>query len=246
MQYLILRRKYYSEITRCTKVAKVNSSLPYEIVHKQLLEKIKEQRSLLALNHIESQLQNRLQARALWKKWKKGPITFFRNFLGKIVHEFYEKNTVSKVGEGVVNPNIDLDRALQSYVKLLKRRGLKVHTVVVVGSRAKNRWHSKSDIDTTVIASGLPNAFAQRFSFSARSRVLSDSPLFLGVQGLGFTPDEFVGGLKNLSLLCLDAVYWGKVVFDDGFWKKAIYSIKEIEKDYGIRESIIKKKLLAI
>jgi thymidylate kinase len=244
LQYLSLRRKYYWEVTQYTRVARIDSSLPYSVVHDQLLSEIRKQRNGIALGLIENQVQNRLQARARWKKWKKGPVTRFRLFFGRVTREISRRRAVFDLS--AINPNADLNAALQSYVKLLQSRGLRVHTVVVVGSRAKNRWHSKSDVDTMVVASGLSQVFAKSLSLYSRSFVLSDRPLCMGVQAYGYTRAEFLEGLENLSLPCLDAVYWGKVFFDDGFWNEVTAMSRDIESQYGIRPSTIRRMLISI
>lgn len=60
----------------------------------------------------------------------------------------------------------DVETGITKYVQLLKARGIQFHTILVLGSRVKGRWKPTSDIDLTIIASGLPkkgvNAISKR------------------------------------------------------------------------------------
>jgi hypothetical protein len=249
--YLTERRSHYLALADYQKIVEIDSSSAFDDVHGVLLQGLKQQKGVFAMNHIEEQLRNRLQARARWKKWKKSPVAMLRRFLNEVLGQLMgttramDPESIQMADDGDSSGG-DLGCSLQSYIKLLRSRGLELHSVVVLGSRAKNRWNSKSDIDTLVIASGLPIGITRRMSVYTRSHVLSDMPLFLGVQAYGCTRDEFLERLSNLDLPCLDAICWGKIVFDDGFWLEANNRFKVIEEEYGIQRTLLKRKLLPI
>jgi thymidylate kinase len=250
-RYLTKRRSHYLALARYQKIVKIDSSSAFNDVQGLLLQRLKERRAVFAMNHIEEQLRNRLQARARWKKWKKGPVAMLRRFLNEVLRHLMgtrrapNAESIHMADDGDSSGG-DLGYDLQSYIKLLRSRGLELHSVVILGSRAKNRWNSKSDIDTLVIASGLPIGITRRMSLYTRAHVLSDMPLFLGVQAYGCTREEFLERLSDLDLPCLDAVCWGKIVFDDGFWSEVNDRFKVIEEEYGIQQAVLKRKLFSV
>lgn len=247
-RYLTIRRKYYLSMAHYLKIVKINSSCPFSVTHECLLKSMKEQRGTLALNRIEKQLRNRLQARARWKKWKKGPIAMLKRLLKRSLYQIMgkragaiEAKTTQGIGKDEFGRNID--HYFRSYIDLLRRRGLGIHTVILVGSRAKNRWKPKSDLDIFVIAGGLPKGVMRHLS---KYTVLSDVPLFLGIEPYSCTKEEFLERLKHLDLMALDAVCCGKILFDDGFWLEANSRFAEIEEKYGLRKAQLRRKLFAI
>lgn len=137
----------------------------------------------------------------------------------------------------------DVESGLLKYVNLLKKRGILVHTVLVLGSRAKGHWKPESDVDVTVIATNLPcerNLLRLRRWF-----VLSDRPIYMGIEPSGCcTKEEFLLKLKNFDLQALDAMYYGKIIYDDGFWSEAKRIFEKIEEKYNLQETNLNKMLL--
>lgn len=247
-RYLTVRRKYYRSIAHRLKMVRIDSSCSISLVHDCLLKKLKEQRDMLASEHIEKQLRNRLYARARWKKWKKGPIAILKRFVKRRLYHVIgarlgavEAENSHDIGKDEFGRN--LGHCVRSYIDLLRRRGLEIHTVVLVGSRAKNRWKPKSDLDIIVIASRLPKGLMMRLS---RYTVLSDIPLFLGIEPCGCTKEEFLERLKDLDLMALDAVCCGKILFDDGFWSQVKRDFKKIEDEYCLATRKLELKLSMI
>ena len=82
------------------------SSVPsFDIVHEELLDEIKVSRSAFAMHVIDAQLSNRLQARARWKKWKKGPVAIAKRLIKKVlsafIDRFAEKEQVNKSSHSI-------------------------------------------------------------------------------------------------------------------------------------------------
>lgn len=119
----------------------------------------------------------------------------------------------------------DVEQGLLQYVAILKSRGIEVHTVIVQGSRAKSSWKPESDVDVTIVANNLPKEGRSFFSFRLRDLrrriLLSDRPLFLGIEPSGCcSREEYLKRLERFDLQVLDAILYGRVVFDDGFWSQ--------------------------
>jgi len=145
----------------------------------------------------------------------------------------------------------DIAKGMPKYVDILKKRGFKVHTVLVLGSRVKGHWKPESDIDVTVIAEGLPKdvniSVIRRLLGLARWFMLSDVPLFMGVEPSGCcSREEFLQKLENFDVHALDAVYYGKVIYDDGFWQQVQKKFREMEEKYDLRNTPLKQKLFVI
>jgi len=134
----------------------------------------------------------------------------------------------------------DVATNLSAYVQLLKNRGIKLHTVVILGSRAKGRWKLTSDVDVLVIADGLPNAKYDRW-FTIR-----DNPINMCADMYGCSREEFLQYLNEFRILALDAMCYGKTVFDDGFWSKVAAHFKELEDAYHVEKSEIRRILSAV
>jgi hypothetical protein len=45
---------------------------------------------------------------------------------------------------------------------------------------------------------------------------------------------EFIQWLKEFRVIALDAVYYGKVIYDDGFWKEVRRTFEKINKEYHL------------
>jgi len=227
-RYLTLRRHYYQDLCRDLGVTSIDSSRPYEVVHEALLQKIKEERARVAANHIRIQLRNRIQARARWKKWKKGPVAILRRYFWKVAYQLIGKAEITRHGK---RNEEHITQRLQEYARHLRSRGLHIHTVVLVGSGAKNRLKPESDLDIIVVADPLPKGLTARWS---RAMLLSDFPLSLGVEPYGCSKEEFLQKLQELDLMALDAFCCGKVMLDDGFWLDVRSAYRKLENEYSL------------
>jgi predicted nucleotidyltransferase len=139
----------------------------------------------------------------------------------------------------------DVEDGLNRYIELLRKRKVQIHTVIVLGSRVKREWRPQSDIDVTVIASDLPTegtaALTRRIGSLRRRILLSDKPLFIGIEPSGCcSRKEFLERLRRFDVSALDAVFYGRIIFDDGFWKKALEKYEEMDKEYALSELPLK------
>ena len=199
----------------------------------------------MIINKVEEQIRLRRERRK-GPHLKKRLFRFYTIICYKLFGWRYQKNMKAckdTSNLGVDEFGRDLDKGMEEYVATLKRRGLKVHTVLVLGSRAKRHWKPKSDLDVMVIASNVPRK--GRFGLK-RWWALSDRPIYIGVEASGCNMREFLNLLKNFNLWALDAIYYGKVVYDDGFWSVAKKTFQKLEKTYQLQKAPLKQMLLEI
>lgn len=146
----------------------------------------------------------------------------------------------------------DIYDGLKKYISILESRKVHVHALILLGSRAKGNWHPESDVDVTIIASNLPKKRGAFFMieklFKLRMRlILSDRPLYLGIEPSNyFCKEEFLELLEKLDINALDALVYGIIVYDDGFWSKAKEKYEEVKKKYNLDDNIIRQKLRAV
>ena len=137
----------------------------------------------------------------------------------------------------------NLNHVIESYIALLRQRGIGLLALVLLGSWAKNRGNEKSDIDTIVVADRLPKG---PLGWMARNRLLSDFPLFLGIESYGYTRQEFLDCIRRLDLRVLDSLCCGKVFFDDGFWNDAVASFRLAKDSFRLDETELSRLLVVI
>jgi predicted nucleotidyltransferase len=142
----------------------------------------------------------------------------------------------------------DVEDGLQQYIGLLRTRKIRLHTVIVLGSRAKGPWKPTSDVDVTIIASNLPrsgtNFLTKRLFGLRRKLLLSDRPLYLGVQTSGCcSKDEFLERLAAFDIQVLDAIFYGQIIYDDGFWQTVKTRYWEMERKYQLNSLSLKRLL---
>lgn len=140
----------------------------------------------------------------------------------------------------------DIESGLGEYVGLLRTRDSKLHTVLVSGSRVKGAWLPGSDVDVTIISDSLSSKslgpISQRlYDLKVQIRY-SDRPLNLGiVASCYYSKSEFIRSIEQFDFHALDALFYGKVIYDDGFWRVAMDRYKELERRYGLNRDRLKK-----
>lgn len=115
----------------------------------------------------------------------------------------------------------EVQAQIGEYLQLLEGR-LAVESVVVTGSRAKNRHMRKSDVDLVVVSSHLAgmrrsdriDLLLEDWYHTSLARHSNPPPL----EALGFTPDEV---MHANSLYLWDALADGHVILDSGPWATA-------------------------
>jgi hypothetical protein len=145
----------------------------------------------------------------------------------------------------------DVEKGLYKYVELLKERDLTIHTILVLGSRAKGTWDTESDVDVTIISDCCPRKANNFVTRRMRNLIVgfsfSDIPLCLGIEPSGcYTKAQFLKSLKQFDVQALDAVLYGRVIYDDGFWATAKKEYKEMEKRFRLDMIPVKKILRAL
>lgn len=93
----------------------------------------------------------------------------------------------------------------RKYGEALSRR-VPVRHVIVFGSVARGDFNAWSDIDVLVLAEELPAGGRDRLA-------LLHDPAFLGVQPVGWTPDEFDARVLAGDPMAIEAHHVGVVVF---------------------------------
>jgi predicted nucleotidyltransferase len=137
-----------------------------------------------------------------------------------------------------------VNKFIVHYVELLKRRGLNVSTVVALGSRAKGRGKPDSDVDLLVISTDLEKKGL--LSSVKRHFLLSDMPICIGIEPSGCTKSEFLRRLANFDITALDAMYYGKIVYDDGFWSEVEKAFAKMKKECDFDQLHLMEGLLPI
>ena len=142
----------------------------------------------------------------------------------------------------------DIESGLREYVRLLRTRDSGLHTILVLGSRVKGTWLPASDVDVTVISDNLSRK--SQYPISQRLYDLqvhfrySDRPLNLGiVASCYYSKSEFIRAIEQFDFQALDALFYGRVVYDNGFWQLAIDRYNELEKRYGLDRIRLKRML---
>ena len=205
------------------------------------------------LAHVDKQISTWMPEKYGWTRFPHRTYMRFYKILGHMLvgHKKWDSRSVNHV-LGIDEFGRDVAEGMQRYVEILKRRGLKLNTVLVLGSRAKGRSKPSSDIDVTIIAENLPVVKKypkplNRIIGLKRWFLLSDIPLFMDLEPSScHNKAEFLEKLKSFDRTALDAVYYGSVQYDDGFWKEVKATYAKIEKKYSLDETDLKQKLFVL
>ncbi|BAA29478.1 nucleotidyltransferase domain-containing protein [Pyrococcus horikoshii] len=103
-------------------------------------------------------------------------------------------------------------------------------TVILFGSYARGDYNRTSDFDIVVISDRLDGNPLER---TKPLYALNED--FLPVDIIAYTREEFLKALENLSPTALDAISYGKVLYDDGFYKIAREKFEELKRK-GLRK----------
>ena len=211
------------------------------------------------MENIQEQVRHRTAQKYNWKRIPHGALEklqrkFFRTVFLRSRFRVVRNSANQRIDLGIDDLGRDIALGLKEYVNLLLSRGVKLHTLLVLGSRVKGRGKSESDVDVMIIASELPGRsmdeltnFPQKILGIRRWLLLMDAPLFMGIQPSGCcSKEEFLGWLKEFKIQALDAIYYGRIIYDDGFWKYVQSTFKEIEERYGLEKKELKRILLSL
>jgi predicted nucleotidyltransferase len=213
-------------------------------------------RRYIIIERIEKRLKERLAKKYGWKRLPHNTCKKLFRTIGYMLFQYKKKTSNNKTNNkklwlGVDEFGRSIAEEMQRYVQILMKRGIKLHTVLVLGSRAKGGWKPSSDVDVTIIASNLPRnehypGILAKISLK-RLFLLSDIPLFIGVEPTRCcSREEFLKLLESFDIDALDAVYYGKVIYDDGFWEKAERKLEILEKTFNLSREKLKRKLFPL
>jgi len=194
------------------------------------------------LSYILSQLENRILQKKVWNARKKSPIPTCRRLYRRLgymlvgMKDFgHPSGRRTRFSLGVDEFGRDVGDLLHVYVNLLARRGVGFHTLLVLGSRAKGRWSPNSDVDVLLIL--------KKPSQKLNKKALSGVPLFVDIYVECYSEEEIKKMMNTFCLTFLDAFYWGKTVYDDGFWFSITNEFSKLEKKYRLPGSLLKSRM---
>ena len=191
--------------------------------------------------------------------WKRNPSRALQKLQKKLLRLPYSRSALStgkssndqELFLGIDDTGRDITSGVKVYAEYLLNRGVKLHTLLVLGSRAKGRAKPESDVDVLIIASKLPGKssaeltnLAKKIMDIRRMFLLADTHVYIGIQPSGCcSKEEFLLWLYEFKILAWDAICYGKEVYDDGFWKYALKVSKEIKEKYGLDDMELKQIL---
>jgi glycosyltransferase involved in cell wall biosynthesis/predicted nucleotidyltransferase len=208
----------------------------WDLVAARLASMCDELENRYVRGRIMMKLLKKVALKQEWQTLKKNlPLTTYRQLRKKLayalfgVRNFNIRERTFPYDFGVDEFGRNVSDGLAFYIQLLEARGLDLSTVVALGSRAKRQFRPQSDVDVIVIARNLPESKRQV------QRIISDTPVFMGLEPDGFTPEEFLEHLEDFDMQVLDAVYYGKVIYDNGFWLEVRRRFDQLDAKYGIK-----------
>ncbi|ACS91077.1 nucleotidyltransferase domain-containing protein [Thermococcus sibiricus] len=114
---------------------------------------------------------------------------------------------------------------LKAFVERIARHLEGKATIILFGSYARGNYNLASDFDIIVISDKLKGNPLER----TRGLYMLNEE-FLPVDIIAYTRKEFLKALENLSPSALDAMEYGKVLYDDGFYNVAKKKFEELKK----------------
>ena len=125
---------------------------------------------------IDWQIRERLRSKYRWSQSKWGPRKVFRRYLKLIGYHLFGSEYPAlnpaklPVYLGVDEFGRDVATGIQLYSDIVRKRGVDIRTLIVLGSRAKGTWNAKSDVDLLImllgggrITAGFVSARQQQF-----------------------------------------------------------------------------------
>lgn len=105
-------------------------------------------------------------------------------------------------------------------------------TVILFGSYARGDYNLASDFDIIVISDKFKG---ERNPLRRTKELYSLNEDFLPVDIIAYTGREFLGALENLSPSALDAMDYGEVLYDSGYYESAREKFEELKRR-GLRK----------
>jgi predicted nucleotidyltransferase len=212
----------------------------------------------IIVDNVRKQLTGWTSAKYGWKRVPhKALMEIYKFFPYVLFGRRKWSNGKSEIDLGTDEFGRSVFAGLQLYVDILKNRGIKLNTVLVQGSRAKGRWKPTSDVDVTIISEDFPRkkeskskqfpAFINKFLQIKRNLSFLDIPLSMGIEpSFVCTKQDFMDMLENFDIHALDAIYYGEIIYDDGFWQEASDRFRMIEMKYNLDKTDLKRMISVV
>ncbi len=121
-------------------------------------------------------------------------------------------------------------------------KNTEVKAAVVIGSRARGNWRKTSDIDLVIVSE---TSIAELLPSIKGFGVIDPKP---------YTEQELIEGIIGGEVEIIEAFEEGKVLLDDGTWRKArgtyrkvkgILGIEKYKEGWRIKRKVAKEKILS-
>ena len=127
---------------------------------------------------------------------------------------------------GTTPEGVDVSRSLLRYVRFLLSEGVRVRSVIVIGSRARGDWLPWSDTDVIIVIGQADKRLPR-----------NEDALAIGLEARVFRPDELLKALEEFRLTALEAGDHGIPIYDDGFWHEFKARFEELRRAYGLERT---------
>jgi len=131
-----------------------------------------------------------------------------------------------EVDLGTTPEGVDVSKSLLRYVRFLLSRGVRVRSVIVIGSRARGDWLPWSDTDVVIVIDQADKRLPR-----------NEDALAIGLETRVFRPDELLKALEEFRLTALEAGDHGIPIYDDGFWHEFKARFEELRRAHGLERT---------
>ncbi|HID90368.1 TPA: nucleotidyltransferase domain-containing protein [Candidatus Bathyarchaeota archaeon] len=114
-------------------------------------------------------------------------------------------------------------------VERLRVQGIALHSIVLFGSVARHEERRWSDVDLLVIAD-----FSSGLKCFEESHVDLEEPSPVAVEVHPARKEWFIDDLKHQRLTAIEALEFGVVLYDVGFWEEMLLKFAELKR-LGLR-----------
>ncbi|MEM2146943.1 MAG: nucleotidyltransferase domain-containing protein [Candidatus Jordarchaeaceae archaeon] len=110
---------------------------------------------------------------------------------------------------------------MKSYIREITKK-LRVHCIILWGSRARGDYKPYSDYDIIVIAD-----FKEKF-LERLNTLMELAPSQPNIEVLGYTAEEFETMFQQGNVTALDAIYEGIPLYGEEYFEKYAKRLKEL------------------
>ncbi len=124
-----------------------------------------------------------------------------------------------RVNAGVLWNGKPAFELIARYIEELRRRGVNVNSVVLIGSRARGDWKPWSDVDLLIVV--------------PKKELKELIPVGL-VDARIYTREELEEAINRCEVEVIEAFEDGRVIVDDGTWEGLRLSYLHVKERYGV------------